>query len=251
MNITFKSVIAASFITGLSLSTLADGQVYTFTATLKSTVVAKSKSRGSNGLYYRKQGSIKLQGVFWGCGIETLANPAIIPEDYEEPQRGYVFWTSNAATCNQEFQWSVLNRTDTNAQKCEGAWSLYDEDWGIELIGSGFGTAKGVGDASVISAMSGSCVGTIHVESPDVYAEQGCTFCAYEDSPLPCWDIFGYESSSYAGVVSGTWTIKYDSKASKSYSSSADIFRAYKFPSLVQTSYRMCLDTDEAEWNEY
>ena len=72
--------LAAALLAGTTV--FADAQVYEMTLTLKTTLTAKGKITplcatlpdDDTGLY-RKQGTVRIKGLFWGCDCATIAEP--------------------------------------------------------------------------------------------------------------------------------------------------------------------------------
>ena len=227
-------------------STFADAQVYQFSATLKTTVAARGRVSAamltcldeSETLVYRKQGTVKLAGLIWGCECEALA---AVSGWNGEGEDGCVFWDgSNKQLLSGEFAWKLLNRIDSTAKKSEGAWT-YESDCYF-LTGGGFGSVKVVNEDITIPAMSGNLAGWKC--APGYTYKTGkyipCTFCdpGQEESEewitAIAWTLCDCGDSEDFTAVSGTWKLKYNATATKKLRNSSSVFDAYKFPDYVK-----------------
>ncbi len=256
MNI--KSTFTASAVVAmLSAAALADAQVYTFTATLKTTVAARGKVKASTltcldeseTLVYRKQGSVKLQGLIWGCSCESLAEVSGWAGEGED---GCAFWDASAKQLlSGNFEWKLLNRIDSTAKKAEGAW-IYEADC-YSLVGGGFGTVKTgkvkdedgeTYETFYLASLSGNVAGWKC--APGYTYKTGkyipCTFCnpgseeSEETVTAEAWSLCDCGEGGDWTAVSGTWKLKYEKKATAKLNKSTSIFDAYSFPSYVKSA---------------
>lgn len=269
-----KKLMIAAAAAAVSAGVLAanKAQVYDFTATLKTTGCRAAKvSRALanyfdhtsfglstlNGQYaqgdeigIRKQVSVKIAGVIWGCDCPTISIPGWRPTDPTNPRYigGFIFWNQQSETVYNpfltDFDWLVLNRIDT-MKKCEGSFYLKNtaEDQGLFLIGSGFGTVKDEGCDTYASSIKGNIAG-IRFAPND---EFGCVFCAAEGCVVApfCDTCYDYDTTAYS-VANGTWTIKYNKSAAKKLSSTPFLSRIYKFKKAGPT--QQVLNAIEQIW---
>ena len=253
-----KSIlIAASALS--SLFVFADAQVYEMTITLKSTVAASGKITPvvcdmpeQEVNLYRKQSTVKIKGLFWGCDCDTIAEPQFVTSATET--YGYIFWNETThRVLDSEFAWHVLNRIDKKLKKAEGAWTIGGTDAEVFLAGSGFGTVKDAVskstctiDSVILSPMSGNCAGWLSLPAITIKGSPGeCQRCGEvtegtEDieSVAPAWSLCACAESSGYTAAFGTWKLKYQAAASKKWKesdTSLSITKVYSFPSYVKS----------------
>ena len=242
-----------------TFAVFADAQVYEMTITLKSTTAASGKitpivcdTPKPEVNLYRKQSTVKIKGVFWGCDCETIAEPQFVTS--AEATYGYVFWNETThKVLDVEFGWHILNRIDKKLKKAEGAWMIGSLDSDVFLSGAGFGTVKDdVAKASctinsvILTPMSGSCAGWLSLPSVTVKGTaEDCPKCG-EVTPgtddvetvAPAWSLCECAEGGEYTAASGTWKLKYNAAASKKWKNadaSLSITKAYSFPSYVKT----------------
>ena len=239
----------------------ADAQVYEMTITLKSTVAASGKITpvvcdlpAQEVDLYRKQSTVKIKGLLWGCDCETIAEPEFVSS--AEATYGYIFWNETTRKpMNLKFEWEFLNRIDKTAKKAEGTWTLSSADGTFYLMGSGFGTIKDttvrepicMRTATWLPNMSGSFAGwstpgaIVTVEA----TEGECSWCKKvaateaQTASAPGWTMCDCGESDTRTAANGTWKLKFDKKASDILSSETkaieSVTQAYKFPSYVKS----------------
>ena len=150
------SIFAAALM--FAFGAIADAQVYELSMTIKTTI---TKSGAIKAIVcdkpspevnlYRKQATVKIKGLFWGCDCETIANPTKIISATET--YGYILWNETThQVIDADFSWKVLNRIDDKLKKAEGAWMLEGDS--ICLIGGGFGNVKDDVSSSTCTIMS-------------------------------------------------------------------------------------------------
>ncbi len=232
-----------------------EAQVYEFTLTLKSTIARKGSTssvvcdspENDTGLF-RKQGSVRVKGLIWGCGCETIADPVKISDP--SATYGYIFWNiTTGQVLDGEFAWKILNRIDKTLRKAEGVWMLEGDSF--TLVGGGFGTVKDTVDReccvienTVISSMNGNCAGWFTMPSTVVGKgkEEICTKCSMvagtEDvvAVAPGFSLCDCDEGSELTAVSGTWRLKYSAALTRKWTSAGafdSITSIYSFPSYV------------------
>jgi hypothetical protein len=242
-------------------------QVYDFTATIKTGICKEAKVSKAlenyfnhGGLYasvnfgytqgeeigLRKQQSMKLGGVIWGCDCDTIArpywgHPRGLPSRYLS---GYMFWNltadmlywpfswANPTQMVTTFDWQVLNRIDTMS-KCEGMFVLRARWPGQQLTlqGAGFGSVKNTGCDTYINSINGNIVGWRFTGSESF----GCVFCAANGCVVglicdSCLErALGMDTRLWTAAT-GTWKLKYNASVSKKLSKTPFISKVYKFP---------------------
>ena len=234
----------------------ADAQVYEMTLTLKSTVTAKGKITplcdglpdDDTGLY-RKQGTVRIKGLIWGCDCITIAEPQ--PATSASETYGYVFWNmSTGKVLDGEYAWQLFHRIMKNLRKCEGTWTLTGDTF--SLVGGGFGTLQDKIDReccaiedTIVKSMNGNVAGWMTM--PPVVISKGeaelckkCEVVAGSDDVVayaPAFSLCECDDGSELTTVSGTWKLKYlvaQSKKWKKAASDTSIIEIYAFPNYVK-----------------
>lgn len=241
---------------------LADAQFYEMQLTVKTTVTKSGKvkmvacdCRTDTNTLYRKQGSVKIKGVIWGCDCGTLIKGV----EYTSPTNpfGYFFWNETTKTpLNVKLKWLTCNRIDASAKKVEAVWQLSMEDGTFLLTGSGFGAVKDTVDysqkpcklvTSYFTQLSGNFAGWMMPGAiVTAKATAGtCTWCskipgtAEVTASANGWGICSIagsctDSDYKDSAAYGTWKIKYNAKASKLLERSTKVTDAYAFPAYVK-----------------
>ena len=233
----------------------AEAQVYEMTLTLKSTVTAKGKITplcdglpdDDTGLY-RKQGTVRIKGLIWGCDCITIAEPQ--PATSATETYGYVFWNmSTGEVLDGEYAWQLLHRIMKNLRKCEGTWNLTGDTF--SLVGGGFGTLQDKIDReccaiedTIVKSMNGNVAGWMTM--PPVVISKGeaeeCTRCkvvAGTDDVVayaPAFSLCECDDGTELTTVSGTWKLKYLAAQSARWKKTEledPITAIYPFPSYV------------------
>lgn len=241
-----------------ALCAFADAQVYEMTMTLKTTVTAKGKivsvvcdTPSSEVDLYRKQSTVKIKGLFWGCDCETIADP--VKATGTKDVYGYVLWNETTKeVIESDFAWKLLHRIDKKLKKAEGAWTVGDVGDELFLAGGGFGSVKDevsksncTLDSVILNNMSGSVAGWM-VE-PEAIVSKGkskeCSWCEYKEAEdevvayAPGWSLCACEEASELTAVSGSWKLKYLAASAKKLSkidpNVSGILTIYSFPGYV------------------
>lgn len=249
------SICAASLFA--TSSAFGDAQVYEMTLTLRTTLTAKGNvtplcstlPNDDTGLY-RKQGTVRVKGLFWGCDCMTIGDPIPVTDPYGT--YGYVFWDmTTGKILDGDFGWKLLHRINKNLKKTEGAWTLTGTDF--FFTGGGFGTVKDTVDKecctlenTVITTMSGNLAGWMTL--PAVVVSKGkdgvcakCSLVPGSDDVIavaPSFSVCECADGSAFTAVSGTWKLKYLSRQSTRWNSagaSDPIWDIYLFPSYVRS----------------
>lgn len=250
----------------------ASAAVYDVTLTVKTTkaergnVKAFANMCGETGkILYRKQATVKLQGLLWGCGCERLTEPPQFSGWYED---GFAFWNAaerKAYSAESEFAWRMLNRIGSTAKEVEGCWDMRLADGAgetvFDLVGAGFGTVKDTilskdkesgtveidYDESYVASISGSFAGTgigPAITTVTVIEEE-CSYCTggrareeiVEREPSTVWSLCACGGEDDALTAAhGTWTIKYNASASKRLAKSSGILEAANVPKYVKSA---------------
>ncbi|MBP5285818.1 MAG: hypothetical protein ILO34_06880 [Kiritimatiellae bacterium] len=252
-----KKVLLFAAVAAIASGAFADAQIYEMTITVKTTVSAHGSitpvvcdtPTDDTGLY-RKQSTVKIKGLIWGCDCETIADPIKV----EDPTAtyGYIFWNETTRrVIDADFSWKTLNRIDKKLNKAEGAWKLADTNESFCLVGGGFGKIKDTLLKSeckildvVLTPMSGNVAGWMSM--PTVVVGKGtdeickkCEVVAGSDDVVaraPGWSLCYCGEGSEFSAVTGTWKLKYVKAASAKWGkveATESITKVYSFPSYV------------------
>lgn len=242
-------------------SVFADAQLYEVEIKVKTSVTASGSPkmvacdlRTDQSTLYRRQGSVHIKGVIWGCDCDTL----IKAEPYTSSTNafGYFFWNETAKKpLNVRLRWPIANRIDQSAKKSELTWVLESEDGLFYLVGSGFGRlqddvlknkdtctlvssilapASGSfagwmlpGAVVTVKATKGTCNWCEKIEGTEAVTSiaQGWPIC------LECGDSCSVNQASSAY---GNWKIKYNKKVSSKLTTASKITDVYPFPAYVK-----------------
>lgn len=245
----------------------ADAQFYEMDLTVKTTKTRTGKVSGiacdcrtdieaeAGGNLYRKEGSVKIKGVIWGCDCGTLIKGERFTKKSEP--FGYLFWNvTNRKWLNVTLTWQIANRIDKKATKTEVVWMLTsnDPELPFHLIGSGFGTLKDTVTKNPCKLATSRFVqikgGFAGWMAPDAVVTtkataEECSWC--EKIPgtpevtavAKGWSICADCSASDENAGSaayGNWKIKYNASASERLESANEVTEAYAFPAYVKSA---------------
>ena len=245
-------VAAVAAMTGVAV---ADPQVYDMKLSVKTTACKNGKftkaledlgwfiglEKGDQ-VSYRKQASLTIAGVIWGCDCDAIEKPYW--RDYGAQRSGlhtvggYAFWNATPSVAIPlqipyvKFSWALLNRID-QMKTIEGTWMLGDPvvDEALFFLGAGFGTVKNAANecASYIQSMTGNFAGFIQGGSGD---DDGCIFCGvtlWDCLVAPfCW-CEDTPDTTMISAAYGSWTLKYNATASKKLKTKYYITQVQKF----------------------
>lgn len=260
-----KKLMVLSAVAAMCGFALADAQVYEMQLTMKTTVTKSGKVQFiscdcpvDDYDMYRKQGTVKIKGLIWGCDCVTISEPQISSNSTSlaKSAYGYIFWNETTRKpMNLKFEWEFLNRIDKSAKKAEGTWTLSSADGTFYLMGSGFGTIKDttvrqpicMRTATWLPNMSGNFAGWSTpgaIVTVEATAEE-CSWCEKvaateaQTASAPGWTMCDCGESDTRTAANGTWKLKFDKKASDILSSKTksveSVTQAYKFPSYVKS----------------
>ena len=229
-----------------------DPYVYDVHMKVKTTVAKQGKvvkacqliDGGTNSLSsvtYRKQGTVTVRGLIWGCECDTFAGSF----GYTKPtEDGCYFWnvTDARPLANGIATWPVFNRIDKNMKKAEGTMELVADGW--HLLCGGFGRADVI-DSSIgrLNSLKGSFGGwrmaptwtyTLYGE-PCTFCDSGTADITYTEAAL-AWSMCACAVASERTTAFGTWSIKYNSSLSSRLRDSTSITDVYSFPSYVKAA---------------
>jgi hypothetical protein len=244
-------VAAVAAMTGVAV---ADPQVYDVKLSVKTTACKNGKftkaledlgwfaplTKG-DPVSFRKQASLTIAGVIWGCDCDAIEEPYW--RDYGVNKKnhtvgGYAFWNATPSVAIPlqipyvKFSWALLNRID-QMNTIEGTWMLGDPvvDEALFFLGAGFGKVKNAANecASYITSMSGNFAGFIQGGVGD---DDGCIFCGAQGwdclvAPF-CWCENTPDTTAISAAY-GSWTLKYNSSASKKLKTKYYITQVMKF----------------------
>ena len=246
----------------------AAAQVYDLTVSIKTTQAAKAKlspkknpfiTDGTVQTVYRKQGTQKWTGVLWGCECEAVMGQWGLING-GSTVAGAAIWNTKKpydVVLVGDIAWHVLNAFDTTGAKIEGAWTIGEStDTSAAFLSfAGFGTLSLNTEkdedknltlencGSYIKSISGNVSGWMPAPFVEVTGRAArCTFCGVVDEGTedtyetaeawnycPCIELDG----NAVTAVSGTWTLKYNAKNSKTLKQKTSITEVYKFPSSI------------------
>ena len=260
MNKMAVSLLVAATSAGLFAK---DPFVYEVEMKVKTTVAKQGKvatacqliGGGTNSISavtYRKQGTVTVKGLIWGCECDTFAGFF----SYINPTKdGCYFWnvTDARPLTNGIATWPVFNRIDKNMKKAEGTMELVADGW--HLLCGGLGRADII-DSSIgrLNSLKGSFGGwrLAPTWSYTVYGEP-CTFCdsgtadiTYEEAAL-AWAMCACADASEKTTAFGTWNIKYNRSLSDRLRDSTSITDVYSFPSYVKAAMAAAETSPTAE----
>jgi hypothetical protein len=250
------AIAAATVGYGAEASYLA--QVYDVSLTLKTGVCKAGKvTKGTIKFYeayvgkdnywndkgdemsFRKQASRKITGVIWGCDCETIAFPAW--RAYRATAGwnlgGYAFWDQAVDNYyvlpNTVFGWLCLNRITDSFKTVEGSWQLVnnlDPQW-MFMTGAGFGKASIAKQPcrSIVSKISGSFAGVRWPGLDDLATD--CAYCGIGNCNVrPFCEICRiWTRNAILTAAYGSWSIKFNKKASNKLKNTAFITKSYTF----------------------
>lgn len=246
-------------------------QVYDLNVSVKTTVAKSAKLKGnpfvdsSDKVVYRAQATQKWKGVIWGCDCNSLAGKWQVIDDTAGSVAGCVLWQGtkpNTVLFLDDVDWHLLNAIDKKGDKCEGGFTLGDMNGDSDafLCFAGFGmlainyTSTPCEDpelncTSYLKSMTGNVAGWMPAPVITTAGKPGkCVFCGENEEGeegstdlAEAWDFCPCEE--YANVdltaISGTWTLKFNSKLSKKLENTADITEVYSLPESVKTQVKM------------
>lgn len=267
-----KKLFCAGFavlaLAGVAADSEREAQVYDLTISVKTTVAKSGKLSPKSNKFlldeetvvYRAQGTQKWKGLVWGCDCNALAGKWQVVDADAGSVAGCVIWNNakpNGVLFIDDVNWRLLNAIDKKGDKCEGAWTIgnMDDDSEAFLAFAGFGSLyidysaapcedPEVNCTSYLKSMSGNVAGWMPAPSITTAGRAGsCTFCGEYDpgeesttDAATAWNFCPCEE--YADLdhtaVSGTWTLKYNSKSSKKLKANASIVDAVSMPSNVK-----------------
>ena len=246
-------------------SALADAQVYEMQLTVKTTVTKSGQVKFvscdcpvDSYDMYRKQGTVKIKGLIWGCDCVTISKPQISTNSTSlaTSEYGYIFWNETTKKpLNLRFTWELLNRIDKTGQKAEGTWVLSDDEGLFYIMGAGFGSVKDTivrqpecqRTATWVPSMTGNLAGwSTPGAIVTVKATEGeCSWCEKiagteeQTAYAVGWTLCDCGESDERTAASGTWKLKYNAKASKILSDKSkaveSVTQAYNFPAYVKS----------------
>ena len=255
-------VVAAALTGGFAL---ADAQVYEMQLTMKTTVTRSGQVKFvscdcpvDSYSMYRKQGTVKIKGLIWGCDCVTISKPQISTNSSSlaTAEYGYIFWNETThKPMNLKFEWEFLNRIDATGKKAEGTWTLSSEDGSFFVMGSGFGNVKDttvkdpvcMRTATWVPNMNGSFAGwsTPGAIVTAKATDGTCSWCKKiagteeQTATAVGWTLCDCGDSDKRTAATGTWKLKFNQKASKILSSEKNpvdsITQAYRFPAYVKS----------------
>lgn len=196
------------------------------TAPVEAKLKASSNSCGAEGeVVYRSPKKMKLRAILYGSACEA--------------NRGAVVW--NETTREQysaEFLWDFLNRIGRDGKDAEGLWSVELKHANGQAAGYLYGGGTGKIKGEQI-ALSGNLAGYMYAgEVVRTIKDGDCKRCERVEVSVvsaAAWGICDCQETANGHTVAhGTWTMKYNGKASEKYDKTPDIASAFAFPGYVR-----------------
>lgn len=240
------SVCGLAFLAALA----AQGAVYELQLSVKTTAMKEGKigsfdnvCNATGKVAYRKETTQKIKGVVWGSECEADC--------------GGIFWNDTLRRSYiSNFGWEFLNRIDSSGRRAEGfcqvEFSNSDGSEAGQLWLAGFGAVKDDsvskdksskeydGDYShtYLNGMSGSLVGWFYLNKIIRITNEDCTRCAggsgTETVDVAAWALCSCDEVNDARTAAhGTWSMKYNAKASEKLEEGASIDSVYSFPKYI------------------
>ena len=241
-----KRAMLTMLISTTAVCTMAEKLVFDVTMKVKTTVAKEGSisaacivSNGNVKVTYRKQGTINVQGLIWGCSCDALIGPLSYVTASKD---GCLFWnvTDRQPLVGGVISWPVLHRFDNKMKKSEGVMELKADGW--YLLCAGFGHVVDGADFSVglLKDLSGYFAGWRLAPSwSKVTYGVPCTFCdsgtadVTELVPAEAWALCSCAAPSDKTAAFGTWKLKYNKDVSKRLNDVTSITSVYTFPSYV------------------
>ena len=233
------------FIALAATTALAETIVFDVSMTVKTTIAKQGKltsscvvSNGTVNITYRKQGTIKVQGLIWGCKCESLIGPLGYTAASDD---GCYFWnvTDKQPLTNGTIFWPVLHRIDNRMKKAEGVMELSADGW--YLLCAGFGKVTDItASLGQLLDLKGYFAGwrLAPTWTKTTYGVP-CTFCdsgtadITEVVPAQAWALCTCAAPSDKTAAFGNWTLKYNKNLSKRLNDVTAITAVYTFPTYV------------------
>lgn len=268
-----KKLMIAAAVAALSTGAFASGnaaQVYDVKITVKTTVCKDGKV--SNGYLttvaekekgelfaYRTQASRTILGLLWGCGCDqAFSGEWGLANEDKGYWYGNVFWDKKTGDLIGDdyddtiLDFAIINRIGKKANEVEMVWYLLVTPAEGETGNDGLLTLAGFGTIadqiawieddddfntcnSVIKSAKGNVAGYLPAPTGEY---SGCEYCV-ESGDCEVFDFCYCSEADFKQedntAASGTWTLKYNSSASKKLSKSGYITASYtKFPAALK-----------------
>ena len=240
-----KKILITTMASAVAACAMAETLVFDVTMKVKTTVAKTGAikaacivSNGTATVTYRKQGTINVQGLIWGCSCDSLVGPLT----YTAPSAdGCCFWnvTDSEALKGACIFWPVLHRIDNKMKKAEGVMELSAEGW--YLLCAGFGRVDDSAfPAGLLKNMNGYFAGWRLAPSwKKVTYGAPCTFCESGTADIEelvsaeAWALCSCAMPTNLTAAFGSWKIKYNKNLSKKLNDVTAITSVYTFPSYV------------------
>ena len=243
-----KRVMIATVASAMAACAMAETIVFDVDMKVKTTVAKTGSisaacivSNGNAKVTYRKQGTINVKGLIWGCSCDSLVGPLT----YTSPSSdGCYFWnvTDREALTGGRIYWPVLHRIDNKMKKAEGVMELTADDW--YLLCAGFGRVDAnYFPAGLLMNLNGYFAGwKIAPRWRKITYGVPCTFCDSGTADIEeyvsaeAWALCSCALPSDKTAAFGSWKLKYNKTLSKKLNDVTEITSVYTFPSYVSAA---------------
>lgn len=239
-----KKILITMMASAVAACAMAETLVFDVSMKVKTTVAKTGAihaacivSNGTATITYRKQGTIKVEGLIWGCSCDSLVGPLT----YTAPSAdGCCFWnvTDREALAGAKIFWPVLHRIDNKMKKAEGVMELAADRW--YLLCAGFGRVDDAYPAGLLKNMNGYFAGWRFAPSwKKITYGAPCTFCESgtadieEEVSAEAWALCSCAMPTNLTAAFGSWKLKYNKNLSKKLNDVTSITSVYSFPSYV------------------
>jgi hypothetical protein len=134
-----KKILVTTITSAVAACAMAETLVFDVSMKVKTTVAKTGSiraacivSNGTASVTYRKQGTIKVQGLIWGCSCDSLIGPLTFTSPSKD---GCLFWnlTDRQPLRGAKISWPVLHRIDNKKDNAYGRISYIDEMYDREF----------------------------------------------------------------------------------------------------------------------
>lgn len=249
-----KRILITVLASATAANAMAETLVFDVSMKVKTTVAKAGTinaacivSNDTAKIVYRKQGTLDVRGLIWGCSCDSLIGPL----SYTEPTAdGCYFWnaTDHKPIIGGTISWPVLHRIEDRMKKSEGVMEFKSDEWYLLCAGFGKVDYKKVDDKTfpLLKNLNGYFAGWRIAPKwtrTTIIQGQKCSFCesgtaditTEEELSAEAWALCTCALPSDKTVAFGTWKLKYNKSLSKNLGMEGvtSITEVYKFPNYV------------------
>ena len=246
-----KRILITMLASATAACAMSETLVFDISMKVKTTVaktgainVACIVSNDAARIVYRKQGTLDVKGLIWGCTCDSLVGPL----SYTAPTAdGCYFWnvTDSEPIVGGVISWPVLHRIEDKMKKAEGVMEFKADEW--YLLCAGFGRVDNkTFPNGLLMNLNGYFAGwriAPKWKRTTVIHGQPCTFCesgtaditTEEEVSAEAWALCACALPSDKTAAFGTWKLKYNKSLSKKLGATGitSITEVYTFPIYV------------------